>query len=535
MKHIVFKKYFSLIMIIFLMGSVFLVGCQSGEDIESASTESVKSEGLEIITPQHIIIGEQFDLRGYDPGSSMSDFVRALIYNNLVELNMDFEKSPGLAESWEMSEDGKTWTFQLRENVLFHDGTPWDADAAKINLEIRREGTGKGWLSAVEEVEVVNTHTLAIHLKEPVYTFDSDLTPPFLAMVSPNAFDKEGNVTEAIGTGPFKLESWTKDSEFIMKRNEDYFGGTPTLEKLTFKVIPDAETRALALQAGEIDMMSGREALTAVQRLKSLPNMKIVKKMGQTSELIFFNVYEGPFEDARVRQAVAHAIDFNDIVPKLLEDLAEAPSNFFAEAYNSFMNNDTTLPQYNVEKAKSLLDEAGWQDVSGDGILEKNGQQLKVKLTLGASNEEDKILSAVIQNQLSEIGIDLELVHLESGALREALVEKNYDMIMIGQWLVPHDDPTNHYLRGYWHSDSTYSIYTSPELDASIEKLHISLDTEERLNLHRKIQAEILENTPVLVVFHRNNVMVMNEKVENFEISTGTWQIFRGLVNTTIR
>lgn len=532
MENRILKKYFGLGIIMVLMGILFLTGCQGNKGAESNNSEDEVSETT---IPQHLVIGEQFDLKGYDPGSSMSDFVRALIYNNLVELDMNFKKSPGLAESWKMSDDGKTWTFELRKNVVFHDGTPWDAEAAKINLDIRRKGTGKAWLSAVEEVEVVGPHTIAVHLKEPVFTFDSDITPPFLAMVSPKAFDAEGNVIEAIGTGPFKLTSWTTDSEFIIERNEDYFGDVPILEKVTFKVIPDAETRALALQAGEIDMMSGREALTAVQRLKNLPDMKLAKEMSQTSEVLFFNVYEEPFNDIKVREAVAHAINFEEMVPSLLEDLAEAPKNFFSKAYDEYMNANISLPEYNADKVKELLKEAGWQDKNQDGILEKNGQLLKARLVLGAKNEEDKILSAVIQGKLKEIGMEIELVHLETGALREALAEKNYDMIMIGQWSVPHDDPTSHYLKGYWHSNSTYTIYTSPKLDAMIEKLHTSLDAEERFKLHQEIQSEILENIPVLMVFNRNNVMVMNKKVENFEISTGTWQIFRGLTKTSLR
>jgi len=108
-----------------------------------------------------------------------------------------------------------------------------------------------------------------------------------MSMVSPKAIDEKGSFTAAIGTGPFKLSSWQKDSDFVMERNEQYFAGAP---KLTFKVMPDAESRAMAREAGQIDLMSGREALTAVQRLKNNPDLKIVKKMGQTSELMFFNV-----------------------------------------------------------------------------------------------------------------------------------------------------------------------------------------------------------------------------------------------------
>lgn len=476
----------------------------------------------EVVMDQHLIIGEQLDLRGYDPGSTMSDFIRALIFNNLVELDMNFEKTPGLATNWWMNEDATVWTFELREGVVFHDGSPWNAEAAKFNLDYRREGTGKAWLSAVDSVHVLDTHLLEVVLNQSVYTFDSDLTPPFLAMVSPGAIDEEGAVTSAIGTGPFKLKEWQVDQSFTLERNEDYFEGKPTLDKVTFKVIPDAETRAMALQNGDIHMMSGREGLTAVQRLKKIEDIDVVKKTGQTSEVIFMNTQEGPLSDINVRKAIALGIDLETMVPELLEDLAEAPKYFFSGAYGAYVNKNIQLPSFNQEEAVALLAESGYNE----------NNPLSLRLVLGASNEEDKLLSLVIQNQLGEIGIDLELVHLEGGALRDALSQKDYDMIMIGQWLIPHDEPTTHYLRGYWHSDSSYKVYHTEELDAKIERLHGSLEAQERIRLHHEIQNELLEAYPVIVVFHRNNVMLKSDHVKNFEISTGTWQLFRGLIHT---
>ncbi len=280
----------------------------------------------------------------------MSSFVRALIFNNLVELDIGFKKVPGLAESWEMSPEGKTWTFKLRRDVYFHDGTPWDSEAARFNLEWQIK-KGQTWLSAVEEIETPDSHTLVVNLKVPVFTFVSDITPPFLAMVSPKAIDVEGNVTEAVGTGPFKLVSWSKDSEFIMEKNEDYFDGAPHLDRLIFKVIPDAETRALALDAGQIDMMSGREALTVVQCFSNSNEIEIIKRMGQTSELLFFNIYKEPFEDIKVRQAVAHALNLQDLVRDLLPDLAEPPENFFSAAYGEYLNPNPAMPVYKPDRA----------------------------------------------------------------------------------------------------------------------------------------------------------------------------------------
>ncbi|UNC93027.1 ABC transporter substrate-binding protein [Candidatus Contubernalis alkaliaceticus] len=529
------KKCF-IFCLVFLLMTAFLGGCRGDGQKDEQTTEQKTEKSIEELVEdpviQEVVIGEQFDLGGYDPSSSMSSFVRALVYNNLVELDLNFNKVPGLAESWEMSPDGKTWTFGLRRDVFFHDGTPWDSEAAKFNLEWQIE-KGQTWLSAVEDIQTPDSHTLVINLKVPVFTFVSDITPPFLAMVSPKAIDDEGNVTEAIGTGPFKLVSWTKDSQFVMEKNEDYFDSAPTLDRLIFKIIPDAETRALALDAGQIDMMSGREALTVVQRFSDYEGIDIIKRMGQTSELLFFNIYKEPFEDIRVRQAVAYAVNMEALVSDLLTDLAEPSSNFFSEAYKEYLNINPNMPSYNPERAQTLLEEAGWT-IASDGILEKGGQKLKAVLCFGAKNEENRLLSTAIQGILKDIGIEVELKALEDAALRESLTEKDYDMLMIGQWFVPHDDPTSHYQGGYWHSNSAYTIYTSEQLDGMIDDLAGSLDYQERVKLHRAVQAEILEHTPFMVVFHRNNIMLVNQKVKNFNISIGTWQIFRGLTETVV-
>ncbi len=519
------SKYLSLFIAAVLLVTLLLSGCQKAA-INDSPTKAIKQE---------LVIGEQFDLVSYDPSKNMSDFVRALVFNSLVEIDMDFKKSPGLAETWTMSPDGKTWTFQLRKNVVFHDGTPWNSEAAKTNLKWLANGSGKNTLAAVESIETPDPSTLIIKLKKPVFTFDSDLTPPFMSMVSPKAIDEKGTVTAAIGTGPFKLVSWQKDNNFVMERNEQYFAGAPKLTKLTFKVMPDAESRAMALEAGQIDLMSGREALTAVQRLKTNPALKIVKKMGQTSELMFFNLYKAPFDDLKVRQAVANAINLNEMIPKLIGDLAEPPVNFFSTAFGKFLNPNPQMPKYDLQASKALLAEAGWKDSDGDGILEKSGTKLKATLSYGSNNTEDKLLCTAFQGALKGIGMEVDLRPMDTAALKQALEKKDYQLIMVGQWSVPHDDPSMHYISGYWHSKSTYTIFTSPELDSRIDKLAASLDAQERIKLHQEIQAEIMKNTPEMVIFHRNNVLVMKKNIENLNPSVGTWQIFRGLTQAEIK
>ena len=159
----------------------------------------------------------------------------------------------------------------------------------------------------------------------------------------------------------------------------------------------------------------------------------------------------------------------------------------------------------------------------------KDGVPLSLRLVLGASNEEDKLLSVVIVDQLKKIGIDVQMVMLESGALREALNQKDFDMIMIGQWLIPHDEPSTHYLKGYWHRQSSYKIYVSDELDQKIDLLQQSLNMDERLRYHHEIQQAITDVYAQKIIFHRNNIVLSRNSVQDFEVSVGTWQIYRGL------
>lgn len=507
--------------------NIFLLsGCSSKKD-----SKAVKSSG----SKQEINIGIQGDLKSYDPNKGMYSPICALVYNTLIELDSDFKKVPGLAKEWKMSEDGKKWTFKLRENVVFHDDSPWNSKVGKLNLENRMKNSKKAFLKNIQSIETPDDLTLVINLKEPSYTLGSEMTAPHVAMIAEKGFDEKGTVIKPIGTGPFKFVSWKKDTDFVFEKNKKYFDGAPTLDKVNFKVITDSNARALALQAGEIDMMNGREALTAVKKFKNDSNIKISKKVGQTSELVLFNIYKAPFNDIKLRQAVSHAINFKEIIPQALGDVAEVPKNFFSDAYKEFIDPNCKLPEYDVEKAKNILKEDGYKDSDGDGILEKNGEKLTATIKLDSKNEEDKLIATAMQDALKKIGMDFKINMVDEAALRNVLENKDYETMMIGQWYVAHDDPTTNYLDGYCHTKSVYSIYKDPQLDELIDKLNASLDTNERLKLHKEVQRKVLEQTPALMVMHRNNVVLMNKKVANFDLAVGTWQYYRGLTKTVIK
>jgi len=480
---------------------------------------------------QELVMGEQFDLQSIDPLDGMLDDTQILVYNGLVEMDSNFKETPALAESWDMSEDGLTWTFHLRHNVKFHDGEPWNSAAAIANFA--RLAGYPGFADA-EIIEAPDEWTVVFKMRKPTYTLSANLARPILSMVSPKAINPDGSLKIEAGSGPYKLANWERDHEYVFEAYDDFWGGKPNIRKITYKVIPDSESRAAALEAGDIDMMSGYQSLGAIKRLANDSRFHLYKKTQNTSAIIIFNINKAPLDQIEVREAIGRAIDFNSIINNLLGGLATAPRGLFSPAYGSIVNPAVGNPEFDVEKSKQLLDAAGWK-ADKNGLRTKNGKPLSVSLMYGAANSEDSLIAPVIQDYLSKVGIELILNPLESSALDDAQEDKSYDLILAGQDFVPTDDLSFNYRSGYWHSDSYYKVYTSQKLDDMINTLLVTMNDAKRLEMHWAIQKEIMDNLPVLMAYHRNSTRLAKNNVTDFDISAGCWHVNRLLKDAVIR
>jgi peptide/nickel transport system substrate-binding protein len=510
-----------------------LAACSQNDAPGSGSAaqppEASGAVGAPSAQPQELIIGDQFDLGSFDPANGMLDDTQILAYNALIELDADFRQVPGLAESWEMSPDGKTWTFKLRSGVTFHDGEPFNAAAALFNLQGRLDG----WpaTSAVESYETPDDYTLVCHLSQPAFTFASDIARTSMSMASPKAVNEDGTLAYEAGTGPYKLASWTPDVEYTFEAYDGYWGGTVNLQKITFKVVTDAQSRAMALESGEIDMMSGYQSLATIQRLAGDPRFTMFIKTQNTSGAMFFNMERVP--ELSVRTAAAKAIDFDTMLPSLLSGLASPPSGFFSPAYGEIVSPNAKNPAYEPAAIPSLLEADGYAK-GGDGTWAKNGVPLALTLTYSTGNSEDSLLAPAIQSQLAEAGIALELNGVDGATLGDLLDTKEYDIVLTGQSFIPTDDATFNYARGYWHSGSYYNVYSTPEIDAMIDELAVSLDAAKRKELHWKIQEDIMAQVPVIMAYHRNSIRLAQANVSDFDIGAGCWHVNYDLKNAKI-
>jgi peptide/nickel transport system substrate-binding protein len=464
---------------------------------------------------QELVIGEQFDLQSVDPKDGMLDDAQILVYNGLVEIDSNFRLVPALAESWTMSEDGRSWQFNLRRGVRFHDGEAWNTQAALANF---RRLDGYPGLADAEKIETPDEYTLVFTMKTPVYTLASNLARTMMSMASPAAIQDDGSLAYEAGSGPYKLALWEKNARYVFEAYDAFWGGKPALRKITFTVLPDAATRVLALEAGDIDMTSGYQTLAAIKRLQGNPRFQVIKKTQNTSEFMLFNMTRAPLDDIRVREAVASALDFNAMAASLLAGLVSEPSGFFSPAYGDMVNPEVKNPPYNVEKARELL----------------GGKTISLTLTYNAANTEDALLAPAMQAMLKEAGIRVTLNAVDGGAIDDALENKNFDLILTGQSFIPTDDTLFHYRQGYWHSKSYYNMYSTPKLDAMIDELAGTMDGKKRKALNWAIQKEIAAQIPFVMVFHRNSIRIAKSNIHNFDISSGVWHINRALKDAVI-
>ena len=273
---------------------------------------------------------------------------------------------PALATEWSTSEDGRTWTFRLREGVKFHDGADFNAEAVKYNFErILDPEIGsprRSMIEMVEKVEVVDEYTVAITTKTPFGPFLAQISSYNLGMLSPTTAGERGKgyAQNPAGTGPFKLKAWEPGDTLIFEANQDYWGGKPAIDELVFRVVPEDSTRIMLLKSGDVDAIAGVPAFE-VETLKGDQNVVLISLPGFRTIYVGMNCQQKPFDDPRVRQAVNYAIDRQAIVDHLLRGVATVG---VGPESTSIPGSVKDLPPYgrDVEKAKALLAEAGYPD-----------------------------------------------------------------------------------------------------------------------------------------------------------------------------
>jgi ABC-type transport system substrate-binding protein len=452
------KRY--LIAVALLVLSVIAPGCGPAEEGPSEDAGGPIYGGTAIY-----VMGA--DAESLDPPNMTqmtSELVARLIHDGLVAFSPTIEIIPGLAESWEISDDGLTYTFHLRPDVKFQDGTPCDAEAVKycidrmVNEETMKSGLHRG---LVESTRAVDETTLEIVLFEPFATYLNNLAHAASMIYSPTAHKQYGDdlTLHPVGTGPYKLAEWKKGDEVILERWNDSWRGKPYLDQITFKVVPEDSSRALMLESGDAHLMAFVPPEIA-ERLEE--NEGIVVEQYQSARVLGLSLNNqwGPFQDVRVRQALNYAIDKDSIVQNIYQGHAKASGG----PSGPLITGSYEVPPYPYDpaKAKELLAEAGYPDGFEVTLLSPKGRFLK-----------DAELMQEVQKQLGEVGLEVNLELMEYAAFSAAMhkAQDETDVQMFLQGWVPSTGEARWTMYAMFDCDmwvptgSNGSFYCNPKMD----------------------------------------------------------------------
>ncbi|MCU1727541.1 nickel ABC transporter substrate-binding protein [Pseudomonas sp. 7P_10.2_Bac1] len=466
------------------------------------------------------------DPRGYSPNQM---YAQAMVYEPLVRYTAQGTLEPWLATHWSVSPDGKTYTFTLRDNVKFSDGSPFNAAAAKANLDaVLANGKRHQWMelvSTLERVEAPDEHTLVLQLKHPYYP-----TLMELAQVRPLRFAApDAKPGTPIGTGPWVLAQTRRGEYDRFDRNEHYWGAKPAYGSVLVKVISDPDSRAIALQTGELDLIQGAEGEispgTFVRLRDSGFNTAISAPLA--TRTVAMNTGLAPTNELVVRQAINQAVDKDTIIAKVLHGLEPRADALFSSNM-PYANIGLKALPYDPEQARQSLDEAGWKLPTGKTIREKNGQPLSTELVFLGTSALQKSLAEIIQGELAKVGIDVRLRAEEEGSLVQRQREGRFGMIFADTWGAPYDPHSFvSSMRYAGHADymAQRGLAMKDEIDHSISKVLGETDENKRAEGYRNILTTLQEQAVYLPISYLTAISVSGKKVDNVQFGSTLFDV----------
>ena len=537
----------SVVIYTFIIGMIFLAAsCQP------ASEKTV----------EELVIGVSQDYRATDVFSHKG--FNCLIFETLIKIDPGGSFQPLLAESWEISPDGKEYTFHLRKNVRFSDGTPVTAEHVKDSMlfketQKRKRGPARGegkrpgakpvpegvrpdaegekvnreygtfdnrrynlpnWY-AFQSIDIIDEHTIRFNLARPYTLFLNELstTHSFPVMKA----DPTEEVTGYIGTGPYKIDEMKRTQYMTLLKNEHYWQGDVKIEKIRLKVIPDAETRAMSLEAGEIHLTGydhfDKLPNESIQRLMDISRLNVARFGSADHPSVSYMAlnYKRPFlKNPDVGLALSLAINRSSI-DKVMSETGRTLASVFPDNY-ALYNPDTDRHSFNPEESKKLLAAAGFIDSDGDTILDKDGEAFTIILCFNSFDPQYKTVAEIVQANLRDVGITVKLRMMELGAHITVMRNAEYDMVI---WPM-----MRYHMFFYTGHPSWLNLYNSPELDdAFTDYLHTD-SPEKSFAAVKETQKIIMESHMFPLFLERFDVVVWDKEVlQNFEPQPLGWDL----------
>lgn len=476
----------------------------------------------DIVRGGTIKIGKANKLTGFDPSKTSSrnedGYVYYLIFETLITFDQNGNLTPGLATDWSYSEDGLSLTMHLREGVKFHDGTPFNAEAVKANMDWNTNPeNGHVYLSSelnnIEYTEVIDEYTVCIHLKEVDAALPSVFTNICGLMLAPSSLGAEDMASNPVGTGAFKLEEYVEGDHIYLTANKDYWDvgidgkPLPYLDRLEIYIMTDDSVRTINLQTGDIDMVDYHLSGNSIMKAMEMDDVITVMTSNRSTYFLSFNLNDERLSDPKIRQAISYAVNREELIEVCLEGFGVVEA--FDATPDQWFYSDYTPYSYNPEKAKSLLAEAGYP----------NGITIELSYI---SREPDATMCQLIQEQFKASGITLSLEPLERLAWIDKIKTNRSGEMGIGVITIQGLDPNQQY-------NSTLA-YCDPKCVTEIQELLLSakttFDQDERKEILVEYQQRYLDDALYVILGQYPRYSSYNQKLNGITYNpNGTFNL----------
>lgn len=444
---------------------------------------------------------------------AQSERIDSLLFDALLTRDEHLNVGPGLAERWEIR-DSLTYVFHLRRGVKFHDGRDLTSRDVKWTFDSLLQGKIRSTKSAayrfVDKIEVPDGYTVIFHLKEPFATLLWNLSEGAIGIVP---YGSGSEISQhPIGSGPFHFVRAQMDKEVVIERNEIYWGDKPKLSRVRFTVVPDTTTRALELRKGSADLAINALPADMVLTLEREPSLQVLRAPGTVLAYLAFNMRDPILKDARVRQALAYAIDRQPLIHYLWRDFAR-PADSILPPESWAYDGGARRYVHDPEHARQLLNAAGYPPVNG----------VRFHLTMKTSTEESsRLLAAVLQQQLRDVGVALDIRTFEFATFFSDVTRGAFEMYSL-RWIGGNEDPD--IFEYVFHSSkftphgANRSFYANPRVDVLIDRARSELDQATRKKLYSELQQVLAQELPYINLWYQDNVLVHSRRVRNLTLN----------------
>ena len=487
-------------------------------------------------TRDELIFVNYRDIRDLNPHLYAGEmYAQSILYDTLVSSTADGYEGC-LAEDWTISEDGRIYTFNIRDEVYFSDGTLCDANAILANfnaiIENKDRHTWLEMMNLLVGVSAPDADTFVIELSEPYYPMLTELSciRPF-AMISPECMidgsTKDG-VNGYIGTGPYVLTDFVTDEYAVFERNENYWGEAPSIQKITVKVIPDNQTRIMALESGEIDLIFGKNMIDADAISQYVDSDKFTVSLSDPTSTrhIVLNTTNEILSDSAVRQALQHATNRQAISEGIFYGLEQPADTLYAPTI-PYCDVDLEPYAYDAELAASMLEQAGWV-MGSDGIRVKDGKKLELDLLYNSDSVTEKTISEYLQSEYLKLGISMNIHGEEEQSYRDNMKAGNFDMVFNICWGMPYDPQSSlAAMRAPVYGDyaAQQGLADKAEIDQAITDILTSTDEAERQELYDFVLTRLHEDAVYIPLTYERNKALYTSDLQGVHFGTDQYDV----------